>query len=177
MSSLSHPCLALVVLGLLAGCANPSNEIASIAEANTAAPRAVTTVSTAKGKGSTSKGQANHDRRMDIVNQTGRTINHFYATNSSVKKWGRDLLGQDVIAPGQSYRFDFNDGTGHCTFDFRAVLDNGRPIERYGVNVCTATAWILRLGDEPGGNRKDAPSPAQPGVPRPKAAPGRETGA
>lgn len=183
MKSLSHLCLALVVLGVGAGCANPSNEIASIAEKGTAAPRVVEKADTSKGKATATKGEANHDRRMDIVNQTGRTIQHFFATNSSVKKWGRDLLGQDVIRPGQSYRFDFNDGTGYCTFDFRAVLDNGRAVERYDVNVCRATAWILRTGpgEQAGGNRKDAPSPAQPGVPGPKpgpkAAPKRDIGA
>ncbi len=87
--------------------------------------------------------QDRHDRRMDIVNDTDRVVNSFYATNSTVKNWGRDLLGQDVIASKQSYRFDFNDGTGQCIFDLRAVLDNGRFFERYRVNVCTAGSWRL----------------------------------
>lgn len=85
-----------------------------------------------------------HDRRMVIVNESGRTIQHFYATNSGVSKWGRDLLGQDVIPSGQRYIFNFDDGTGYCIFDFRAVLDNGRPIERYRVNVCEYAAWTVR---------------------------------
>jgi len=88
--------------------------------------------------------QRQQDHRMDIVNQTGRVINNFYATNAGVKNWGRDLLGQAVIGPGQSHRFDFNDGTGSCMFDFRAVLDNGRAIERYRVNVCNDTLWNVQ---------------------------------
>lgn len=174
MTSLSQVCLALVVLGLAAGCANPSNQIASIAEKETATPRAIEKVGASQGKISPSKGAADHDRRMDIVNQTGRTIQHFFATNSSIKKWGRDLLGDAVIPPGKSYRFDFNDGTGHCSFDFRAVLDNGRAVERYDVNVCRATAWILRAGagEQAGPQRGDSPSPAQPGTP--KTAPKRD---
>jgi hypothetical protein len=85
-----------------------------------------------------------HDRRMVIVNETGRTIRTFHATNSGVTKWGRDLLGSEVIRPGQRYVFDFDDGTGFCMFDFRAVLDNGRPVERYRVNVCEYASWTVR---------------------------------
>jgi hypothetical protein len=178
MKSPSHLCFALVVLSV-AGCANPSNEIASIAEKSTAVPQAARVADARAEATPAAKREANRERRMDIVNQTGHTIQHFYATNTSVKKWGRDLLGEAVIPPGQSYRFDFNDGTGACSFDFRAVLDNGRPIERYNVNVCTSTAWILRLGDQPsgaGGRRDNAPSPAQPGLPVPKGNPKRDLG-
>jgi len=84
------------------------------------------------------------DRRMVIVNESGRVIREFYATNSGVNKWGRDLLGDKVIAPGQRFTFNFDDGTGYCMFDFRAVLDNGRPVERYQVNVCEYVAWTVR---------------------------------
>jgi hypothetical protein len=85
-----------------------------------------------------------HDRRMTVVNETGRVIRAFNATNSGVTKWGRDLLGSNVIGPGQRYTFDFDDGTGACMFDFRAVLDNGRAVERYGVNVCEYSSWAVR---------------------------------
>jgi hypothetical protein len=115
--------------------------------------------------------QDRHDRRMDVVNDTDRVVNSFYATNSTVKNWGRDLLGQDVIASKQSYRFDFNDGTGQCIFDLRAVLDNGRFFERYRVNVCTAGSWrLFGAGTSPeqtptGKSPRQAPpaSKAQPG--------------
>src|SRR5262245_17484956 len=85
-----------------------------------------------------------YDRRMVIINETGRILQEFYATNSGTKAWGRDHLGQSVIQPGGRYVIDFNDGTGYCVFDFRAVLDNGIPIERYRINVCTESTWIVR---------------------------------
>lgn len=88
--------------------------------------------------------QDRHDRRMYIVNDSGRTIMYFHATNKGVRNWGRDLLGQSVIQPGQRWLFNFNDGTGYCVFDFRAVLDNGRAIERYGINACQAVSWSVR---------------------------------
>jgi len=98
------------------------------------------------------------DRRMMIINETGRVIRQFHATNSSIKSWGRDLLGSNVISHGQRYAIDFNDGTGSCQFDFRAVLDNGRAVERYGVDVCTATQWIVAPDGANGrapGDRRD----------------------
>ena len=85
-----------------------------------------------------------HDRRMVIVNESPRIIREFYATNTGVNSWGRDLLGQAVIHPGQRYVVNFDDGTGFCMFDFRAVLDNGRPVERYRVNVCEYVSWTIR---------------------------------
>jgi hypothetical protein len=88
--------------------------------------------------------QDRYDRRMVVINETGRTIREFYATNTGVRNWGRDLLGEKVIPPGQQYVFDFNDGTGYCMFDFRAVLDNGRPIELYRVNVCQYASWKVQ---------------------------------
>jgi len=88
--------------------------------------------------------QDRYDRRMHIVNNSNRTIMYFYATNKGVRNWGRDLLGQSVIRPGQRWLFNFNDRTGYCVFDFRAVLDNGRAVERYGINTCREVAWYVR---------------------------------
>jgi hypothetical protein len=84
-----------------------------------------------------------YDRRMVIVNESRYVIREFYATNTGVSVWGRDLLGRNVIHPGQRYVFNFDDGTGHCMFDFRAVLENGRPVERYRVNVCENVSWTI----------------------------------
>ena len=92
----------------------------------------------------TAVAQDRYDRRMHIVNNSNRTIMYFYATNKGVRNWGRDLLGQSVIRPGQRWLFNFNDRTGYCVFDFRAVLDNGRAVERYGINTCREVAWYVR---------------------------------
>lgn len=94
--------------------------------------------------GAIAQSRDRQDRRMVIVNESPRIIREFYATNSGVNSWGRDLLGREVIRPGQRYIFNFDDGTGYCLFDFRAVLDDGRPVERYRVNVCENVSWTIR---------------------------------
>jgi hypothetical protein len=76
--------------------------------------------------------------------RNGRVIYAFHATNTGVRTWGRDLLGSSVIPPGQTWTFNFDDSTGYCMFDFKAVLDNGRAIERYRVNVCEFVTWTVR---------------------------------
>ena len=120
--------------------------------------------------------QDRNDRRMDVINDTDRVVQSFHATNSTIKNWGRDLLGQDVIASKQSYRFDFNDGTGQCMFDLRAVLDNGRFFERYRVNVCTASSWRLSGTGSAPEQTPAGKSPRQ-GPPASKAQPGPDNSA
>jgi hypothetical protein len=94
--------------------------------------------------GGTGVARDRYDRHVDIVNETGRVIYSFYSTNKGVSHWGRDLLGQNVIQPGQGTRINLDDRTGYCVFDFRAVLDNGRVIERYRVDVCTVGTWRVQ---------------------------------
>jgi hypothetical protein len=96
------------------------------------------------GPNSTATARDRYDRHVDIINNSNLVIYAFHATNAGVKHWGRDLLGQNVIKPGQGYRINFDDGTGYCMFDFKAVLDNGRAIERYRVDVCTAATWTIQ---------------------------------
>ena len=76
------------------------------------------------------------DRRVEIINQTGFTIVEFYGSNSGTTSWEEDILGLDVLPSGSSVNIDFDDGTGACLFDFRAVFDDGEVLERTGINVC-----------------------------------------
>ena len=84
------------------------------------------------------------DRRVRIVNASNATVNSFYASNANRKSWEEDILGNSVLAPGQSVMVNINDGTGACIFDFRAVLANGRKVESYGMNVCQISSWTVR---------------------------------
>jgi hypothetical protein len=50
--------------------------------------------------------------------------------------WEEGVLGADVLASGNSRIVDFDDGTGYCRFDLRAVFDDGAVLEREDVNIC-----------------------------------------
>jgi hypothetical protein len=84
------------------------------------------------------------DRRVRIINASNVTVNSFQASNTSRKSWEEDILGNSVLAPGQSVMVNINDGTGACMFDFKAVLANGRKVESYGMNVCQISSWTVR---------------------------------
>lgn len=76
------------------------------------------------------------DRRVRIINETGFTIVAFYGSNTGSDSWEEDILGADVLPAGDSVVIDFDDGTGYCMFDFRAIFSDGDELVRNGVNVC-----------------------------------------
>lgn len=75
-------------------------------------------------------------RPVLIVNATGQTITHFYASTPGFNVWEEDLLGEDVIPNGASRRIDVNNGSGRSRYDFRARLADGAVLDRRGVDVC-----------------------------------------
>jgi hypothetical protein len=79
---------------------------------------------------------AAEDRRVEIVNDTGFTMTHFYGSNKKSDSWEEDILGDDVLPSGSSVVINFDDGTGYCVFDFRAVFEDGDELVDREVNVC-----------------------------------------
>jgi hypothetical protein len=76
------------------------------------------------------------DRWVVIVNETRYDIVEFYGSHVDAKTWEEDILGRDILEAGDSVRINFDDGTGYCMFDFRAVFSDGDVLIREGVNVC-----------------------------------------
>jgi hypothetical protein len=76
------------------------------------------------------------DRHVKIINETNATIVHFYGSNAGAKTWEEDVLGQDELKPGESVRINFDDGSGYCLFDFKAVFSDGDVLIRKGIDVC-----------------------------------------
>ena len=76
------------------------------------------------------------DRRVTLVNNTGFTIVEFYGSNTGSKSWEEDILGADVLPSGSSVVINFDDASGYCMFDFRAVFEDGDVLERGEVNIC-----------------------------------------
>lgn len=76
------------------------------------------------------------DRRVRIVNQTGYVLVEFYGSNKGSRSWEEDILGRDVLGSGQSVVVNFDDGTGYCKFDFKAVFDDGDVLVKKNINIC-----------------------------------------
>ncbi|WP_102960970.1 hypothetical protein [Mangrovicella endophytica] len=76
------------------------------------------------------------NREVTVNNRTSGNIVQFFASNTGTNNWEEDILGVDVLAPGESVDVDIDDGTGACGFDFKAVFDDGATAVKGGVDVC-----------------------------------------
>ncbi|WP_444452820.1 hypothetical protein ACTTAI_17730 [Rhodobacter capsulatus] len=76
------------------------------------------------------------NRHVTIVNNTGYTMVKFYGSNTGTDNWEEDILGNDVLPSGSSVDINFNDQSGYCKFDFKAVFEDGDELVRQNVNVC-----------------------------------------
>lgn len=89
-------------------------------------------------------------RPVLIVNATGQTITHFYASTPGFNVWEEDLLGENVIPNGASARVDVNNGSGRCRYDLRARLADGSEPFRPDVEVCGIAGYRFTAdGPEP----------------------------
>jgi hypothetical protein len=79
---------------------------------------------------------ASIDRTVTVVNNSGLTISRFYGSNSGRSSWEEDILGNGVIPAGASVDINFNDGSGACLFDFKAVFADGSSATETNVDVC-----------------------------------------
>jgi len=83
------------------------------------------------------------NRRVRIINNASSSIYHFYASNVDSESWEEDILGDKVIPPKKSAMINIDDGTGHCWYDLKAVLHDGRSAIRRKFNVCTQATWTV----------------------------------
>lgn len=84
-----------------------------------------------------------YSRRVELVNDSRHAIAEFHASNVDRRVWEEDILGRDVVYPGESVTIDINDGTGHCYFDFLTVMSNGDTIMRRNVDVCEISRYRI----------------------------------
>jgi hypothetical protein len=83
------------------------------------------------------------DRKVTIVNNSGFTISYFYGSNVGTTFWEEDLLASDVLSNGASVVVNFDDTTGYCRFDFRAIFDDGTELVKKDVNVCEIATFTI----------------------------------
>lgn len=81
------------------------------------------------------------DYHVDIVNKTGLSMKHFYASVTSANDWEEDILGRDILEDGETFTAEINDGSGKCHYDFKAVFENGASLERADINVCEVSTF------------------------------------
>ncbi|GGE36312.1 hypothetical protein [Actibacterium pelagium] len=76
------------------------------------------------------------DRKVKIINETTYDMVRFYGSNIGREDWEEDILGSDILGAGDAIIINFDDGSGYCMFDFKAVFEDGDELIRKRVNVC-----------------------------------------
>ena len=75
-----------------------------------------------------------YDRTVAIVNGTGATLVQIYGTAGG--GWGANRLRSGAIAPGASATISFEDGSGECRFNVKAVFADGTEKLNNDIDVC-----------------------------------------
>jgi hypothetical protein len=83
------------------------------------------------------------DRHVNIVNRTGETLTHFYASVTSTDDWEEDILGRHTIEDGETFNIDIDDGSGLCHYDFKAIFEDGDVLIKHDINVCRIESYIF----------------------------------
>ena len=83
------------------------------------------------------------DRRIIVINNTHLKVARFYASNAGTGSWQEDVLGKEIIPAWGRQLFNLDDGTGYSQYDFKAVMESGEIVYRYGVNVCDTVSWTI----------------------------------
>ncbi len=85
-----------------------------------------------------------YNRHVNIFNNTQSTLVQFYGVSSSRGGWGNERLRGSAIAPGGSLNLNFDDGSGQCSFKFKAVFANGTEKTNRSVDVCQSSSYRFR---------------------------------
>lgn len=79
---------------------------------------------------------------FNLINQSTRTIEQFFASPSAQQNWGPDRLGDATVSPGN--RFAIRLPAGDCLYDLRVVFSGGEAQERRRVNACDIVDYVVR---------------------------------
>lgn len=80
-----------------------------------------------------------------LTNGTDEVIMEFYAAPPDVEDWEEDILGEDVLEPGDSVEITISDGREDCDYDFLAVFEDESELEHEAVSVCDGESYVYSL--------------------------------
>lgn len=80
------------------------------------------------------------DHAVKVTNTGKMAIVALTTAEPGTNEWGADLLGAKTIGPGKTITVRIKGAT--CTVDFQAVMDDGKIVEKAGVEVCAEGAAV-----------------------------------
>ena len=84
------------------------------------------------------------DADFTLKNKTGYQIDEVYVSSHASKNWGRDRMGSDALADGESVDIAFPHGGSACRFDIKVKYHDDDSTAEWGnVDLCQYTAINL----------------------------------
>jgi hypothetical protein len=80
------------------------------------------------------------DRRVVIVNDRTSDMLRLYGSRTTTGEWEENII-VTPIPQGARRVINFDDGTGACLFDFRAVFRDDLTVHKWSINVCREEYW------------------------------------
>ena len=85
-----------------------------------------------------------NDADFTLRNKTGYQIDEVYVSRHSSQNWGRDRMGSDALADGESVDINFPHGNGACAFDIKVKYHDDDSTAEWGnVDLCKFEAISL----------------------------------
>jgi hypothetical protein len=78
-----------------------------------------------------------------LHNRTGHVIMTLNVSPSNSNQWGPDILGQEVLADGESAEISFDRTESQCMFDIRVTYDDGDTNDERGINLCEVSEFTF----------------------------------
>src|SRR6478735_8596008 len=80
-----------------------------------------------------------HANVIEFVNDTPYRVMFIYAHMDNVTDWEDDLLGNDVLEPGQRFRANLDLGPHRCIYEITAQLANEQRLFYRRFDACKET--------------------------------------
>ena len=82
------------------------------------------------------------DVSYNLINNSSLTLVLFHTSPVSDPNWSEDLLGEGILAPGESGVVTLFDASSTCDFDVKFVFEDGQELVDQ-VNVCELASYTL----------------------------------
>ena len=82
------------------------------------------------------------DVSYNLLNNSNLTVVLFHTSPVSDPNWSEDLLGESVLAPGESGVVTLFNASSTCDFDVKFVFEDGQELTDQ-VNVCEMASYTL----------------------------------
>jgi hypothetical protein len=97
-------------------------------------------VTAVHGRAADAQSKDGENRLIVVINERSSEMVRLYASRTTTSDWEENILSQPIPA-GASVRINFDDGTGACHFDFRAVFRDNQSVHMWNINVCVESYW------------------------------------